>query len=126
MNVYRIWVSALERTSEGTRFDGVVYPFEGFSTCPPRNACENLVDEDNDHTIKCVNIQEPGTSSTRKETTAPQIGSSVLEAARISVKATQFQTEVTIENDMKASVAAVLLSKFLLAINLAIGADNIL
>ena len=104
--------------------DGSDYSYEAYSSCPPRHVCENLVDEDEDRTIKCVPIQEPGTSKKRKKPTDPQIGSSDVKVARISVKATQVDTEVTVENDMKASVAAVLLSEFLLASNVAIGADN--
>ena len=100
----------------GTQSDGSHYSYEAYGSCPPRHVCENLVDEDEDRTIKCVPIQEPGTSKKRKKPTDPQIGSSDVKVARISVEATQVDTEVTVENDMKASVAAVLLSEFLLLV----------
>ena len=106
--------------------EGDFHSFEGYSNCPPQHACEDIVDEDDDRSIKCVPIQEPGTSKKRKADSDPQIGSSDVKVARISVEATQTETEVIILDDMKASVAAVLLSKFLLTINLAIGADNIM
>src|SRR5260221_10754700 len=33
--------------------NGNPFTYEGFSTCPPRNVCEDIVDEDGDRTIKC-------------------------------------------------------------------------
>jgi hypothetical protein len=71
------------------------------------------VDEDNDASIKCVDIQKAGQSSKRQKVSDPQIGSSSEQEAEISLLPTTFEFGVKIEDDMQASVGAVLLSKFL-------------
>ena len=87
-----------------------------YSSCPPQNVCANIADEDDNRSIKCVNIYAPGTSQTRISSTDPQIGSNVLqEAIGTSVN---FGVDLTIQDDMQASVTGIFLSKFFLPIAL--------
>jgi hypothetical protein len=78
-----------------------------YSSCPPNTVCENIVDDDGDRSIKCVNIEKPGQTSTLNTKTDPQIGTSVVKEGSVSA---ELGVEVTIQNDILASVAAVVLS----------------
>lgn len=83
-----------------------------YSSCPQHNVCVNVVDEDDNLTIKCVNIYAPGMSQTRMSPTDPQIGSDVLQHANIF--GLNFGVDLTVQDDMQASVTGILLSKFFL------------
>ena len=87
-----------------------------YSSCPPHNVCANIVDGDGNRSIECVNIYAPGTSQTKGSSTDPQIGSNVLqEAIGTSIN---FGVDLTIQDDMQASVTGIFLSEFFLSIAL--------
>jgi hypothetical protein len=74
--------------------------------------CQN-VNDGQVQSIKCVDRQAPGTSAARKTAKDPIIGSSGNFMALRGPANSQFQFPVMIKDDMKASVAAFILSKFL-------------
>jgi hypothetical protein len=92
--------------------------------CPDNTVCENIVNHDAETTIRCVSTSEPGTSKSRQSATDPQAGASNEFQAVTSLANTQFKFEVFVADDMLASVAAFVLSKFLLCLDIAIGADG--
>jgi hypothetical protein len=81
--------------------------------CPEKTYCEDIFDGQ-DFTIKCVDRQPPGTSAATTSATDPQIGSSPTFKAPADLAGSQFDFDVKILNSIKASVAAFVLSKFLL------------
>jgi hypothetical protein len=93
------------------------YEYRRGARCPKNTYCEN-VEDGPDETIKCVNDQPPGTSAPTKSAKDPQIGCSDNFKAPVGLKSSQFDFDVKILNSMKASVAAFVMSKFLLEITL--------
>ena len=96
--------------------NGPVITNDVYSSCPPQNICSDFVDEDGDRSIKCVNTQKPGNIQLRTKPSDPEIGASVVQEAQISV--TSFDIDVSVANDMIASVTANVLSRFLPPITL--------
>jgi hypothetical protein len=80
------------------------------SGCPGNTYCGNINDG-HDQSIKCVKQQLQGTSAARNTPKDPIIGSSGTFTG--GSPNTQFGVTVRIEDAMKASVAALFLSKFL-------------
>jgi hypothetical protein len=85
------------------------------SECPGNTYCENI-DDGNDKSIKCVNRQSPGTSAERDTYNAAIIGSSGTVKALSGRLNAQPHHTVIIPDNMKASVAAFVLSEFLVQI----------
>jgi hypothetical protein len=99
-----------------TPWSGVQFPnIQAPSSCTAGNVCQNIHDG-KDLSIKCVNHLRAGKSAARKTPTDPMIGYSHIYTA--SKGNQQFEFTVKIENDMKASVAAFILSKFFVQITL--------
>jgi hypothetical protein len=91
--------------------------FQVASRCPSNTVCQNFHDG-KDSSIKCVNQQPAGTSVARS-TRDPMIGySGIFTAPSFVNRNFPFRFTVTIQDDMKASVAAFVLSKFLVQITL--------
>jgi hypothetical protein len=81
-----------------------------YSSCPDYFLCSDIVDARGDRSIKCVPINQEGNVSPRTTDQDPQIGTGGKESSNGGAT-TQFDYEVTIANDMSASVAAVFLSE---------------
>ena len=73
--------------------------------------CENILDGLDD-TIQCIPLLKENETQTRSTKEAPQIGTSSKKSGT-SLGTNQLIHNVTIEDDMTASVTAMLLSKFL-------------
>jgi hypothetical protein len=91
--------------------NGPIITSSVFSSCPFRNVCSNIVDQDGDRSIKCVNVLKAGTSQTRTKPTDPAIGATVVQDAPVSISTADI--DITVPNDMQASVSAIVLSRFL-------------
>jgi hypothetical protein len=89
------------------------FEYKRGARCPPNTYCENI-EEDGEDTIKCVDGQPPGTSAATKSAKDPQIGSSANFKAPADLGNSQFDFNVRIINSIKASVAAIVISRFLL------------
>jgi len=95
--------------------------------CPDNTVCEDTleIDRPNNRVLEiiiCVPIAPVGTAQPRKRAEDPQIGSSSKKQATNRYGVTQMHHEVFIADDMTASISAVILSEFLLYINIVIGA----
>jgi hypothetical protein len=87
------------------------FEYKRFGRCPINTYCQNI-EEDDDHTIKCVDQQAPGTSAPPKSPIDPQIGSSINFRVPAGLGGSPFGFSVKILNSIKASVAAFVISKF--------------
>ena len=84
-----------------------------YSSCPKLSLCEDILDG-MDETIRCNPLQPEGSTSPRSKASDPQVGTSEMKTAAFTLSTTQLRHDVIIADDMKASVAAMVLSKFLL------------
>jgi len=82
-----------------------------YTSCPVTTVCENILDGLDD-TIQCIPLLKENETQTRSTKEAPQIGTSSKKSGT-SLGTNQLIHNVTIEDDMTASVTAMLLSKFL-------------
>jgi len=83
-----------------------------YSSCSATTMCEDILDG-LDETIRCIPLAKEGETSPRSSKSDPQIGASDKKSAVVSLETTQLSHQVAIADDMKASVTATFLSKFL-------------
>jgi hypothetical protein len=91
-------------------------PIPGVPDCPIDTYCEDIEGTVNGvvvKTTKCTPFSKSGVSQTRKQNTDPQAGSSVNKEAPKGLATATMYHQLTIADDMMASVSAFILSEFL-------------